>query len=44
MNSNNIDISKGTIIAEYIWIDLNGNIRSKIKIIQKQYFYSITKV
>ena len=33
-----------TIIAEYIWSDLNGNLRSKIKIIQKMYFYSFTKV
>jgi glutamine synthetase len=44
MNSNNIDITKGTLIAEYVWPDLNGNLRSKIKIIQKQYFHSFTKV
>jgi glutamine synthetase len=44
MNSNNIDITKKTLIAEYVWPDLNGNLRSKIKIIQKQYFHSFTKV
>ena len=44
MNSNNIDITKKTLIAEYVWSDLNGNLRSKIKIIQKQYVHSFTKV
>ena len=44
MNSNNIDITERTMIAEYVWIDLNGNLRSKIKIIQKKYFYSFTKI
>jgi glutamine synthetase len=44
MNSNNIDINEKTMIAEYVWIDLNGNLRSKIKIIQKKNFYSFTKL
>jgi glutamine synthetase len=44
MNSNNIDITNNTMIAEYVWSDLNGNLRSKIKIIQKKYFYSFTKL
>jgi glutamine synthetase len=44
MNSNNIDITNNTMIAEYVWPDLNGNLRSKIKIIQKKYFYSFSKV
>ena len=44
MNSNNIDITERTMIAEYVWVDLNGNLRSKIKIIQKSYFYSFTKI
>ena len=35
MNSNNINTNNNTMIAEYIWSDLNGNLRSKIKIIQK---------
>jgi len=43
MNSLTTDERK-TLIAEYIWVDLNGNLRSKIKIIQKSYFYSFTKV
>lgn len=44
MNFNNIDINKRTLIAEYVWPDLNGNLRSKIKIIQKKYFYSYSKI
>jgi glutamine synthetase len=44
MNSNNFDITKRTLIAEYVWPDLNGNLRSKIKIIQKPYFYSYSKI
>ena len=34
-----------TIVAEYVWSDLNGNLRSKIKIIQKQHWgHSFSKV
>jgi len=33
-----------TLIAEYIWLDLDGNLRSKIRVIQKHNFYSFTKV
>jgi glutamine synthetase len=47
MNSNNTDISditKKKIIAEYVWPDLNGNLRSKIKIIQKRYLNSFTNL
>lgn len=44
MNSLDIDITKKTLIAEYVWIDLNGNLRSKIKIIQRPYFDSFTKI
>ena len=33
-----------SLIAEYVWSDLSGNLRSKIRIIQKNNFYSFSKV